>query len=85
MSEIKGLLVVCDRCGAQTFRKCTGEGEADGGYTRWNKFEPIAEGWEFLQVWKNKNHRLCPSCAKEWFKAMEAFNFKRGEKEKQEG
>lgn len=58
MAEVNGKLVTCDRCGAQVFLKCTGERERDGGFTRWNTFEPFPEGWE--------NHyevgRICPDC-----------------------
>lgn len=71
MAEVKGMLVICDRpgCGRQTFRKAAGEGEADGGYTRWNKFEPLAEGWEhFREV-----GTLCPDCAREYKALIEKF------------
>ena len=29
MSQVNGQLSTCERCGAQVFRKCTGEGEMD--------------------------------------------------------
>jgi hypothetical protein len=58
MAETNGKLVTCDRCGKQVFLKCVGEGEADGGFTRWNKFENFPEGWEYhCEV-----GRLCPDC-----------------------
>lgn len=47
MAQVNGELTTRDRCGKQLFRKCIGEGEADGGYTRWNKFEPYPDGWEY--------------------------------------
>ena len=64
-----GRLSVCDRCGQGTFSRCTGEGELDGGFTRWNKFEPLPEGW--------RNHSaiglLCPVCNEEFNRIMDAF------------
>lgn len=53
-----GRLTHCDRCGDTVFSKVTGEGEMDGGYTRWNNFEPLPEGWEY----HTETGMLCPSC-----------------------
>lgn len=61
MSEKKGLLVICDRCGAQEFRETIGDGEADGGYTRWNKFEEGTPGWDTVKDY-DVHLRLCPVC-----------------------
>ena len=71
MSQVNGQLTTCERCGAQIFRKCIGEGEADGGYTRWNKFEPYPEGWELVSIPKSDtarygNIRVCPDCSALW-------------------
>lgn len=71
MAETKGMLCECDRCGAQVFRKTIGDGEADGGYTRWNKFEPYPEGWELVYipnaVGKRSNCIMCcPACTALW-------------------
>lgn len=58
MAEKVGKMITCDRCGETVFLKCIGEGETDGGYTRWNKFEAAPEGWAYhLDV-----GRLCPKC-----------------------
>lgn len=58
MAEQNGKLVTCDRCDKMIFLKSTGEGERDGGFTRWNIFEPFPVGWEY--------HRevgmICPEC-----------------------
>jgi hypothetical protein len=65
MAEVKGKIVICDRCGAQHFVRTTGDGEADGGFTRWNKFESLPAGWGNTpvgDVW----YMLCPDCTKEW-------------------
>ena len=56
-----GQLRTCDRCGATIFLKTTGEGETDGGYTRWNKFED-AKGWTNPYEIGD----LCPNCSEEW-------------------
>ena len=62
MSRVNGQLVTCDRCKKQIFRKTTREGETDGGFTRWNKFEDFPEGWSFPY----KLGDLCPDCTKKW-------------------
>ena len=69
MAEIKGKLVSCDRCEAEVFLKCTGEGELDGGFTRWNIFEEFPEGWEYhCEV-----GRLCPDCNKKYKELVNTF------------
>lgn len=68
MSRTNGCLLTCDRCGKQIFLKLTGEGEMDGGYTRWNKFEPVPEGWGLNGV---KN--LCPECYAKWKELEKEF------------
>lgn len=75
MSQVNGQLSTCERCGAQVFRKCTGEGEMDGGFTRWNNFEPYPEGWGLVDVPKSAGTRhgslrVCPDCHALWDKAI---------------
>lgn len=77
MAEINGKLIICDRCGTTAFCKCAGEGERDGGYTRWNKFEPAPEGWD----WHSETGRLCPCCNLEYTKLIEHFKNKTKEAE----
>ena len=75
MSERKGKLLECDRCGKSTFLNLTGEGEADGGFTRWDKFERMPEGWEFIHT-NNSMDRivlLCDNCNKEYKKMFKEF------------
>lgn len=59
MSETKGKLIVCERCGFELFRKFIGKGEADGGYTTWDKYEETPEDWLYTTQIGN----LCPYCA----------------------
>lgn len=74
MAEINGQLSICDRCGAQVFRKTTGDGDADGGYTRWNKFEAYPPGWGLVSIpYETKvgernatSIRVCPTCNDLW-------------------
>jgi hypothetical protein len=69
MAEVNGQLVTCDRCGATVFRRCVGAGEADGGFTRWDKFEPLPPGWELVAVPNGEGTahlRVCPSCSALW-------------------
>ena len=65
MSKVNGQIVTCDACGGTVFAKCTGEGEADGGYTRWNNFER-PEGWGHGYGSKD----LCPSCTARFGEAV---------------
>lgn len=69
MSRVNGQLLICDRCRRVVFLKCTGEGETDGGYTRWNNFEPAPEGWEL----HHDVGLLCPECNSLWHDTVEAF------------
>lgn len=80
MAKINGQLVTCDRCGVQVFRRCTGEGETDGGYTRWNDFEPLPAGWGMVAIPAVKNApsgnvynsyiQVCPACHALWAEAV---------------
>lgn len=77
MSQVNGQLTTCERCGAQIFRKTIGEGQTDGGYTRWNEFEPYPEGWEVVSLPKvNGQHQsamVCPFCYAEWDRVLNSF------------
>ena len=76
MSKVNGQIVTCDRCGEKVFRACTGEGEADGGFTRWNIFEPLPDGWDLVAIPKslgaksgnvyNDYLHVCPKCHAMW-------------------
>ena len=75
MSVVNGQLTTCERCGVQIFRKATGEGEMDGGFTRWNNFEPYPEGWDIVAVPKKlgigyDHIRVCPACHETWNQAI---------------
>lgn len=81
MAKVNGQIVSCDRCGSEIFLKCTGEDEADGGFTRWNEFEPLPEGWDFVAVpksvgWPGSGNayngylQVCPECHKLWDKIV---------------
>ena len=66
MSRKNGQMRTCDRCGKQEFFECTGEGETDGGFTRWNKFEP-AGGWSV------DRGDLCPVCTQKLKERVQEF------------
>lgn len=66
MSRVNGEMRTCDRCGVQIFSKHIGDGEMDGGYTRWNKFEE-AEGWSV------EGGDLCPACTQEYREMVRRF------------
>lgn len=69
MSEAKGMLKTCDRCGETVFLKAISDGVTDGGYTRWNRFEEAPEGWE----WRKETGTLCPKCNKSFKSIMKDF------------
>ena len=69
MSKVNGQMRTCDRCGVTVFLKCTGEGERDGGFTRWNEFEAAPKGW----VHHIKTGDLCPDCNQEFSKLCTDF------------
>lgn len=58
MARENGQLRTCDRCGKTVFLKTVGDGETDGGYTRWNKFEDV-KGW----TTESDIGDLCPDCS----------------------
>ena len=64
-----GKLITCDRCGKNLFLKYIGEGETDGGYTRWNKFEDPPNGWEY----RCDIGRLCPECNNAYVSMIDRF------------
>ncbi len=62
MPRYEGCLVECSRCGKTHFLKYIGDGETDGGYTRWRKYEPLPEEWlNTIEI-----GYLCPICANEF-------------------
>lgn len=69
MGEVKGKLVTCDRCGKTVFLRTTGDGEMDGGFTRWNEFEPFPIGWDM----RNDIGTLCPKCSEGYKNLLKSF------------
>lgn len=59
MQPVKGMMVTCSRCGHQHFLKYLGKGDADGGYTTWDKYEKLPEEW----LYETQVGYLCPECA----------------------
>lgn len=72
MAFKNGRLYSCDRCGTTVFCECSGEKETDGGYTRWNTFEPLPEGWGHASDSKKFNN-LCPKCNEKYQKMIKEF------------
>lgn len=72
MAFKNGRLYFCDRCGETVFCECTGEGETDGGFTRWNKFAPLPEGWGTCRDSKKINN-VCPECNKVYQTIIQQF------------
>ena len=66
----EGILIQCDypRCDTQVMLAKTGEGEADGGYTRFNTYEPKPEGWGYVD-----GKDLCPDHYQEYLDMIQEF------------
>lgn len=62
MSEQKGKMITCSRDNNFVFLKYIGKGEADGGYTTWDEFEPLPKEW----MYQSECGYLCPECAKQF-------------------
>ena len=77
MAQVNGQLTTCERCGEQVFRKSIGEGEADGGYTRWNKFEPYPDGWGYVSIpsegERHESMMVCPACHALWDNVVNTY------------
>lgn len=79
MSEQRGKLITCDRCGERIFIKelDVNEKETDGGFTRWNeyKYEDLPEGWGSVSFGKgwNSYSMLCPGCSELFEKYRDTF------------
>jgi len=63
---INGRMIYCERCNKQLFLKCIGEGESDGGYTRWNKFEDVPKGWGAVYDTNHEGKYICDECRKKF-------------------
>lgn len=72
MAFKNGRLYTCDRCGETVFCECTGEKERDGGFTRWNTFEPLPDGWGCCQD-SRKLTNICPSCNEKYQRLIQTF------------
>lgn len=69
MSEEKGKLVTCNRCGTTHFRKYISTERLDGGYSTSEKYEELPEGWLFeIQI-----GHLCPVCAGDFRSFITSF------------
>lgn len=69
MRGTKGLLITCAKCNTELFLKLIGTNEADGGYTKWDKFEEVPEEW----LHETAFGYLCPKCSNEFKRLMTEF------------
>ena len=75
-TEKIGKILTCDLCEKEVFLEYIGEGEADGGFTRWLKFESKPDSWRYvshdeLSKEKIKHDLLCDTC---YLKYVEHIN-----------
>lgn len=87
-----GVLNECDRCGQTIFREKIGSNELDGGFTRYDTFQPYPKGWLFSSY-----GLFCPTCAPEFKRVITGFfwsydkvpseirNYKTGEENNNDG
>lgn len=68
MSQMKGLLVTCDRCGRKKFRKL----EAPKEFDRWDKFEDAEKGWSSQNMGIIQAD-LCPDCTQAYASSVRQF------------
>lgn len=66
--EVRGIMSFCCRCNTAVFRKYIGQGERDGGFTKWDKYEDLPDGW----LYETEFGYLCPECAHK-FKAFMTY------------
>ena len=68
--KTEGKLVTCDYpgCSEQVMLRKIGEGETDGGYTRYDMYEPVPEGWGYKD-----NKDLCPSHHQDYLDMIQEF------------
>ena len=69
MSEWKGAITICDRCGAECRRQLLATEGMDGGFTKIDKFQPAAAGWRY----RHDVGDLCPACDMEYRKMIDKF------------
>ncbi len=65
-SGAKGKIYFCNGkdCDKFVFLQHIGDGVMDGGYTKWNKFEELPDGWTTYNVMESKKRAyLCPDCS----------------------
>ena len=69
MAEFIGKIIICDRCGKEARLKKLEEKARDGGFTRYDIFEPSPEGWETVA----DGYLLCDRCNKNYKSMIEGF------------
>lgn len=74
MSIKLGKYYICDRCGNTSFAEKIGEGDLDGGFTRYDKFEDRDE-WHYIYPDSNSRDSklLCPGCSMKYDKLLQEF------------
>lgn len=69
MSELKGKLLICDRCNDRIFLNLIKQANTDGGYTIWDVFEKPSDGWVYI----SGIGTLCPKCSGEYDDMIRRF------------
>lgn len=69
MAEFIGKIIICDRCGKEARLKKLEEKAMDGGFTRYDIFEPSPDGWEKV----HDGYLLCPVCSNAYKSMIKGF------------
>lgn len=66
---VKGMLIECTRCGKTHFLERLEDGVTDGGYTKYEKYQPEPKDW----LWSSEFGYLCSECAPEFRTLITTF------------
>ena len=69
MAEVKGKMITCNRDSNFVFLKRLVDGDTDGGFTKYERYEDLPSDWMFATQFGY----LCPKCAREFRTFMTTF------------
>lgn len=64
-----GRLITCERCSKTLFLEQIGYDYTDGGYTKYAKYEPLPDEWDYT----TQIGYLCPECRAEYNRLKTEF------------
>lgn len=67
--EWKGMIITCDKCGREFRCELIGQTEADGGFTRTDRYMQLPKTWKY----RHEIGYLCPDCEAEFEELIQKF------------